>query len=78
MAAARGHSVVSFSHFLPRPELHRTHPSALADRLGVRVRVRLGLGLGWLTLTLTLTLTLALTLARRRRRLAAARRAGSP
>ena len=34
VAAARGHSVVSFSHFLPRPELHRTHPSALADRLG--------------------------------------------
>ena len=32
--AARGHDMVSFSHFLPRPELHRTHPSALADRLG--------------------------------------------
>ena len=29
-----GRAVVSFSHFLPRPELHRTHPSKLGDRLG--------------------------------------------
>lgn len=27
-------AVVSFSHFLPRAELHRTHPSRLGDRLG--------------------------------------------
>ncbi|KAL1526449.1 hypothetical protein AB1Y20_015161 [Prymnesium parvum] len=25
--------VISFSHFLPRPELHRTHPSKLGNRL---------------------------------------------
>ena len=27
-------AVISFSHFLPRAELHRTHPSRLGDRLG--------------------------------------------
>ena len=31
---AAGRRLVSFSHFLPRTELHRTHPSALGDRLG--------------------------------------------
>lgn len=30
----RGRSLITFSHFLPRAELHRTHPTKLADRLG--------------------------------------------
>ncbi len=33
-AVPPGYTVVSFSHFLPHAQLHRTHPSALADRLG--------------------------------------------
>lgn len=33
-AAAARRAILSFSHFLPRAELHRTHPSRLANRLG--------------------------------------------